>query len=202
MINLIETALRSKIESLNFVGRYGGLVRPVKHKGNIYPVSTYVSQSQCQEKGLYRALVPDDSYTSVSYFELLRTSPGRVSGPKKNILTNDISLRFVCWLNYQKLGISGPADQHAALAMFALKDVENFDVNTVKGQILIRSMGPILNDAKSLFGQWSYYSKNEHIFFYPYGFFGIDLNLSVKINLNCTDSVADPVALDCIWETA
>jgi hypothetical protein len=203
MINLIEGALRSKIEALNFVGRYGGLVRPIKHQKNTYPVSTYVSASQCQENGLYKALVPDDSYASVSYFELLRQSPGNITGPKKNLLTNNFALRFVCWLNYQKLGLSEDttADQFAAQAMKALKDAQTFEASTVKGQIIIDNMAPILNDSQQVFGTWSYYAKNEHIFFYPYGFFAIDMSLTARINLNCTNDVSDPVELDCIWQT-
>lgn len=202
MINLIEKTLRPLIAELPFVDRYGGVVRTITQKMDnaslSYPVSHYASEKRCFEDGLFTALVPDSDYKSVSYFEQRGASRLRSSGAKGRETTTLVNVRFVCWLNLQKLGISDVPnlDNYIYAVINKIKGRHEFDVDGFKGAFTINELAVPINDHKALFADYSYSDKQEY-FFFPYAYFAIDPTIEVEANLGCLPTMTLGMASEC-----
>lgn len=208
MVRLIEQALKNPIESLGFIGQYGGIVQAVtipkevgeeQYIGKTFPVSCYVSASDCFEGGKYYDLVPDGQYASVAYFEQRGGATLTTAGPNRREWAFEENLRFVCWLNYPKLGLSdclGP-ERFAMAFLNAVMGTRTFTVDGISGRLAITRARLVDRDYRQVFGRYSYTDK-QHVFFHPYDFFAVDLTARVAINGDCLTDVTlgDPV--DCV----
>ncbi len=207
MVRLIEQALRAPIEALGFIGQYGGIVRAVtipqeigdgQYAGKTFPVSCYLSASDCFDSGKFMDLVPDERYASVAYFEQLGGASLAASGPNRREWAFEEQLRFVCWLNYPALGLDdclGP--ERFALAFLAAVDgTRNFTVDGISGRLDITRARLLPRDNMQVFGRYSYAGK-QHVFFSPYDFFAVDLVAKATVNGACIQDVTLGIPVEC-----
>lgn len=208
MVRLIEQALKTDIEALGFIGQYGGIVRDVvipeevgdgQYIGKTLPVSCYLSASDCFDTGKHLDLVPDDQYASVAYFEQRGTSALSTGGPKVREWVFEEALRFVCWLNYPKLGLNdckGP-ERFAIQFLSAIMASRTFTVDGISGRLDINSARLLPRDHRQIFGRYSYADK-QHVFFSPYDFFAVDLTCRVHLNRDCLTGVTLGDEITCV----
>lgn len=197
MIYLAEQAIRSAITGLDFVERYGGFTRPltatIAGKRKTFPVAYYLSDKQCFEDGLFEAWTPDDKYKSVCYWE--QAGPNSITYQKEFESAN--RMRFICWLNLQKLGISTPTnpERFALAVMKAIKGRRSFNIGSVQGTVDFNSF-QMQYDQNTVFGSYSYSDRNS-LFFFPYAFFAFDCTANVKITDGCIPALTVAEGLAC-----
>lgn len=213
MRELIIEALSPDIMALPFIERYGGLVQQITRAFEVgedstggpvfeyksFPVSCQLTNEECWELEKYKNLVPDDSYKSVSYFEADNRTTTNASGTKLNEWTYTTTIRFVCWLNLPALGINdckgtGRFEVQVSKAVMGHKE---FSIDGVDGSLHIRNANLVEKSASRIFGRYSYGDK-EKVYFFPYDFFAIDFDISMRINANCIPALTLSDPIDCI----
>jgi len=202
MIYLIEENIRSTITDLNFVERYGGIVRPVLVDTDTVPVSRYANLATCFDSGSNLLdLVPDDRYKSVAYWEQ-RSNVDVVPGSAKDQYWRiAVDLRLVVWLNLTKLGLTSYSDTDK-MELQALKAVRNLDGTHVDDgayKFAIHSVLPriVTRDPRVVFAPYTYNEK-EWAFNYPYSFFGVDFTFNLMLAAGCISDVELGAETTCI----
>ena len=204
---LIDTILSPKLTALSFVDRYASIVRTINiaetDSGIIkrYPVSCDVSAVDCVNTGLYQDLVPNDTKTSVVYWEMMQ--------PMSNIgftRTNDFyqkrfrgTARLVVWLNLAKLGIDNCT---SSLELIPIIEKEL----TTKGKIIggiydgnllwIQPRSMVKQDINIVFGNYDY-NKLKNYYLYPFDFFAIDVEFTMEQCLSKGGEFPTLPAIDC-----
>ena len=207
---LIDTILSPKIQTLDFVDRYAGIVRTINiAEGNgtetgivkRYPLACNVTGVDCANIGIYQNLVPDDTKKSVIYWEMV--SPMTNGGMTK---TRDFyrkkfkgTARLVVWLNLAKLGIDNCTDSILVLPILE-KEI------TTKGKITggiydgdllwIEPLRMVNQDINTIFGKYDY-NKLKNYYLYPFDFFAIDVQFTLEQCLSKGGSFPCAVPLDC-----
>jgi hypothetical protein len=207
---LIDTILSPKIQVLDFVDRYAGIVRTINiAEGNgtetgivkRYPLACNVTGVDCANIGIYQNLVPDDSKKSVIYWEMV--SPMQNTGMTK---TRDFyrkrfkgTARLVVWLNLAKLGIDNCTDSILVLPILE-KEI------TTKGKITggvydgdllwIEPLRMVNQDINTIFGKYDY-NKLKNYYLYPFDFFAIDVQFTLEQCLSKGGAFPCTVPLDC-----
>jgi len=213
MIFLIEQALRSTITGINFVERYGGIVRPVSQvregeEGrtfvDTFPVSRYVSVADCFDNGMQRDLIPDEAYKSVAYWEQRGSSTITPGGPKGLQWNISQTLRLVVWLNFAKIGLTD-YDTTDELELYAIKQLHGLhgDINTALGYkfgFRVSGFETIQREPRTIFAPYSY-SDKEWAFSWPYGFFAVDFNVNVELAAGCivAPTLGDEITCITTW---
>jgi hypothetical protein len=204
---LIDTILSPKLTALSFVDRYASIVRTINIAETVsgivkrYPVSCDVSAVDCVNTGLYQDLVPNDTKTSVVYWEMIQ--------PMSNIgytRTNDFyqkrfrgTARLVVWLNLAKLGIDNCT---SSLELIPIIEKEL----TTKGKIIggiydgnllwIQPRSMVKQDINIVFGGYDY-NKLKNYYLYPFDFFAIDVEFTMEQCLSKGGEFPTLPAIDC-----
>lgn len=207
MVYLIYKALETKITTLNFIERWGGLVIPFYDKfseDNVersYPISRHLSASECYEQGKYKNLVPNDQYKSVAYLEEVSNGAIGYTSNKGNFYEADYTVRLVCWLNFKKLGLEDDqgTTRFELAIMNAIKRQTKFTVNGIQGTVYVRSVKSIERDSRAIFGKWTY-QKEDAFFFWPYGYFALDINCKLQINGGALPEITLGTEVTCLEE--
>ena len=208
---LIDTILSPKIQPLDFVDRYAGIVRTINiAEGNgtetgiikRYPLACDVTGVDCANVGVYQNLVPDDTKKSVIYWEMI--SPMSNTGYTK---TKDFyrkkfkgTARLVVWLNLAKLGITNCTDSILVLPILE-KEI------TTRGKILsgiyegdllwIEPLRMVNQDINTIFGKYDY-NKLKNYYLYPFDFFAIDVQFTLEQCLSKGGTFPILPAADCV----
>lgn len=209
MVRLIEQAFASDVQALAFIERYGALARPTElyipagaqSLLKVFPVSCDISATDCFETGKYSQLVPNDAYKSVCWFEQNGDAPTQLSGAKAKVATATQNMRFVCWLNLKKLGYDDcKGTTRFELAVIkALSGSRSFTVDGITGRIDVVSTSVIQQDRARVFGRYSFAeARNDAVFFWPYGFFAVDLVCKVSVPVGCVDDLVSETEIECI----
>lgn len=208
MVRLIEKTLRDRIVALSWVGQYGAIIQDIKvpvdaGEGqalfDIYPISRYVSASDCFDREKWKDLIPDDKYASVCYFEQRGSSKITMDGPKDTFWVFKETLRFVAWLNYPKLGLDfeqGP-ERFALNVANTVYGNHSISVDGIDGELQILSAQLMPRDFRQIFGRFSYADK-QNAFFRPYDFFAVDFECKVRINAACLADVSLGSEVECV----
>ncbi len=207
---LIDTILSPKIQPLDFVDRYAGIVRTINiAEGNgtetgivkRYPLACDVTGVDCANIGVYQNLVPDDTKKSVIYWEMI--SPMTNGGMTK---TRDFyrkkfkgTARLVVWLNLAKLGIDNCTDSILVLPILE-KEI------TTKGKITggiydgdllwIEPLRMVNQDINTIFGKYDY-NKLKNYYLYPFDFFAIDVQFTLEQCLSKGGLFPCALPVDC-----
>ena len=207
---LIDTILSPRIQVLDFVDRYAGIVRTINiAEGNgtetgivkRYPLACNVTGVDCANIGIYQNLVPDDTKKSVIYWEMV--SPMTNGGMTK---TRDFyrkkfkgTARLVVWLNLAKLGIDNCTDSILVLPILE-KEI------TTKGKITggiydgdllwIEPLRMVNQDINTIFGKYDY-NKLKNYYLYPFDFFAIDVQFTLEQCLSKGGLFPCAVPVDC-----
>jgi len=210
MDNLLVSAFAPAVTGLGFVARYGGLVRPLRYEerdgdGNVYPIAYPVScliESSCTDPSVYKALTPDSAFASVSYFERRGAGTVTFGTPSQQELTFRLPLRFVAWLNFQKLGVEGcPSTLPYMMAFIQSLRSQNLTATDTSlsqaARVQIRGFEIPEQRADVIFAPYSYAAK-EWAFMPPYGFFAVDLVAELMVNIGCFVAPDIQTEIDCI----
>jgi len=189
---LIDTQLSPELEALDFVDRYGGLVKtmnilmPTDGDNTVqkrYPVACNVSAKDCENTGIYQNLVPDDSKKSVVYWE--EVTPMQNSGytQLRDFYTKKMigTARLVVWLNLNKLGISNCTD--AILTLPPIEKIITKKINIIGGiydtnLLMVQPKGMVKKSPKNIFGKYTY-PDNAQYYLYPFDYYAIDVQFEL-----------------------
>ena len=202
MTYLIEQALRTSIQALNWVDKYAGVVVPHLDKSKspalLYPISAYNSDPSCSESAdPFTPMTPDDGFKSVVYWEYRNGSTVDVSEHRFNPVTE--SLRFVAWINPKKQGVTpayGLSSIYAQDFISRIAAVQQVTVLNIPITINTTRARIIQVDASEVFGKYAYGDK-EHLFVQPFEWFAIDFDFSVTVPKNCASLITIGTEIDC-----
>ncbi len=208
MINEIVESLRTKINELPYIDKYGGLVRIAKKaftndQGVYYktfPVSCDVSNAECWNNDRYKDLVPDENYKSIAYFE----SAGNIIVKKKPYLNTGrdsyhviAPIDFVCWLNLPKLGVS---DCHSSIFELMAIDLFHKEHKPILENLTVASFKIDIKSFSSrdekVFSKYSYGDLNG-LLLYPFDFFKISIDLDLYIDPKCIQNFVLNTPINC-----
>jgi hypothetical protein len=197
MIEKVINMLSEDLINLPYIDVYGGLVRTAKkaftNENGVYYKTFPVSCDfkECHDDSVLQALVPNEDYKSLSYFE----SAGNVN------VTNDYAnfkikapVDFICWLNLPKLGIDNcdTSDFELNIIKFFSRKFDLLHHNFLK----INVVSLASRDSK-IFDKYSY-GDLLGLLLYPFGFFKISLIIEFTIDPKCIDDIVigDPIYCD------
>lgn len=163
------------------------------------PVSCNLNDTACLETGKYSKLVPDSRYKSVAYLEEQGPASVVYGGAKGNEIVSTQRVRFVCWLNMQKLGYNDCIGtmRFAAEALNAIKGRRAFTVDEVNGEIEINRASILEKDPQRIFSRYSY-SGLAWAFFWPYDFFAVEFEARVMVNAACFEASTAQSEIVCL----
>lgn len=221
---IIDTLVSPKVEVLPFVERYGGVATDIEFTTNAQstqkqfkklPVSSNVTDVDCNNVTLYQELVPNSSKKSVIYWEL--TQPMQLVG--KTPVVNKFNqqryrgtARLIVWMNLDKLGFAEVAPQKRndgkIHTLPSLMKAISFEGKMGTGiyandnvSILVQR---VVTDKNLIFGKYDY-SKDINYYAYPYDYFALDVTFTldtclanpyafpVGAEIACTDYALEPV---------
>jgi len=201
MTFLIEQVLRTPIQALNWVEKYGGVVRQYLDKGKspaqTYPISCYNSDPACSETDTFTPITPDDSFMSVVYWEYINGT--NIDTRERAYQNAVVQMRFVAWINPKKQGVTpscGLSSIYASDFISRVAAVNNATVSGIDVQVITTRARIIEVDYESVFGKYSYGDK-MHLFVQPYEWFAIDFEFSVQVPNACASLITIDDAIEC-----
>lgn len=190
--------LRTDIQSLNWVDRYGGLTQKVTYevldKDNntvlkTIPISCAVNQVDCNTLDqFYNQLVPDDKKSSILYFEPVQgfQDNGPING-NQYFRNYTARVRLVGWVNAKRLGLQDDCFLSSKLIRSLIpvvtKEFKNLTGIFEGGSIDFRGFREVTKD-ESIFNQYTYDSQSQYLL-NPYDYFAIDIDISADLPLSC-----------------
>lgn len=210
MIHLIDTAIADRVTTCfsAWLERWGGLVIPVQRKVQVgetwttrmMPVSCTVDPA-CEDDSKYQKVLPDSAYKSVGYLIQVGSAQTSFSGPRENLLTARYRLRFVVWLNYQKLGL----DDCNHAGVFELETIANLkakiqiisDELSQYGELTLSDFAILPKDPAQIFSPFYMFEK-PNIYTWPYGFFAVEFTAKAVINTACLTASGIPNETECL----
>lgn len=201
--NIIST-YKTAIESLPWIDRYGGLVRKAiqtkvdPENGliyqNSYPVSSDVD-GRCFETGRYKDLIPDDKFKSISFFENYGQSQvADATFMGRDTIKIKSNVRFVCWLNLKKLGITKDYNPEFALNFMDLISKSHPKVDGVL-EYSIKAIGLSFRN-EDVFAEYTFNDKISMLM-YPYDFFAVTFEIVIHIQRGCIHAIDLENAIVC-----
>jgi len=184
---IIDEILTPRITALDWVDRYGGIVKTVNleitGKNGLevrrYPVACDVTERDCSNDAIQQDLVPNDNYKSVVYWEEVTPMANSGFTGTKDFYTKKFKgvARIVVWLNLAKLGIDNCKD-----GFLTIPSLE--EALTIKGknlptpydgfQFWVQPLKMVKQDINTVFGKYDY-NKLKNFYLYPYDFYAIDV---------------------------
>lgn len=207
---LIDTFLSPSIAALDWVGRYGGVVKTlykeVQEKGGKttikkFPIACDVTPVDCENQSIFETLIPDDAFKSVVYWEEVSpfTNIGQTQTKKFNERKFKGTARIVVWLNLAKLGITNCKD--GALTIPSLEKILTKQGKIQSGvfagsHLWIIPKQVLQQDINTIFGKYDY-PKLKNFFAYPFDFYAIDVDFEMNqcLSNDTTLPISQPV--DC-----
>lgn len=212
MLHTILDYIKTDIEAISWIERYGGLATPLtiqrdEEDGVVtktIPMSRYISDTVCEsESDRYFYLVPDDSKKSVVYFEqkgnLSFSVPDNSTRTKyRNTMKAIVPLGLTCWINHAAIGSTDQSNTPLlALELYSLLDgmrKKNLTLDLpIYGLKFFVTSGI---QKPNLFSGYSY-AQDPSLFMYPYDGFGFELSLEFYIKKSCLQAFEVKPAIDC-----
>lgn len=207
MVRFIEQSIKSQITGLSFIERYGGVAIPVSITQQtkngpvikVLPVSCDVDDTDCLETGKHPKLVPNSTYKSVAYLEEQGSTTVNFAGAKAGEITATSRIRLVVWLNMQKLGYDDckGTNRFELETLNAIKGFREFTVDGVTGTVNISRTSIVQKVSTNIFAKYSY-SDHQWAFFWPYDYFAVDFDATVKVGAGCLTSSTEQTVIECI----
>lgn len=204
MINSAVSQYQTDLTNLAWVENYGGITRLVKHPQKSeelvqYPVSPFVSFSECWNEGIYKALVPSDNIASVVYYEedsnTIHNKTSIISGSSNNIELYETPVRLICWINLNKLGLDHTTDKSGfvndLLNIFSTTKTSN----GARIEVNFREVDSE-DETKTVFEKYNY-KDFEKLLYYPYMAISIRLTFRQIGKQSCFASQAVNAEITC-----
>ena len=208
MIRKAVDSISSKITSLPFVERYGGVVQTVRRidvvdEGFIiekrFPVSCSVTNLQCWEQGRYKDLTPDDRYKSVFYFEEIEGF--RIVGRQElrgQVIQYRGRVRLVGWLNLARLGVENDCNLSDRIAFQMIGVVTGASEMTgdIDAVVQFKPIG-MVEKSPGIFDRYTYEEENAYLL-YPYDYFAVDFEVILGLKPDCITPFIPSTPIECI----
>lgn len=182
--------------SLAWVDKFAGLSRPVKFKNQgtelTLPVACSVTDELACTVDRVNALVPDEKYRSLMFFEG-QSMPERIS--KRGIgNTYKSRLRLVVWINCDLLGGSCNCGDNAYQSIVsAVESRSRYATSNMTG-IRHRVLGGITRGSE-VFGKYTFDEIKSQYLNVPFDFFALDIETDFNVMPGCeTDLAQDDVS--------
>ena len=188
----IASILKSKIETLPFIDKIAGLVRPVKIEvmgpneikvPKTYPISSDISSELCID-GQYKDLIPDSKYLSIIYFE---DNGITLTARNNRWVSFNSRLTLVCWLNLKMIfecQIYTGSTQCILSILAELPEIPFSEDIYIEIRIVAVSEVPKSN---AIFSKYTYDEIKTQYLLYPYDYFALNMSIDFKINLACVE---------------
>lgn len=201
MTALIEQVLRTPIQALNWVEKYGGVVQPYTDKSKspaqTYPIVAYNSDPACSETDVYSPITPNDAFKSVVYWEY--NGGYAIDLRERSYIQGIERLRFVAWINPKKQGVTpvyGLASVYAVDFISQVAAINEATVSSIPVQVVTTRANVVQVDYNAIFGQWSYGDK-QHLFLRPFEWFAIDFEFLVTVPNACASLITLDDPIEC-----
>lgn len=188
MIYKVADILKAQIADLEFVDRLAGLVRPLPlviptDAGVIVkniPVEVSVSSFPCTQEQL-PALVPDEKYTSLIFFEDQGTATWKEDDSFYYYPSS--SIRICCWFNLPKIN----ADYIDATypVMRILESIPTNIANTDELLMIHTSFAGFVPNTQDVFSGYDFDMKDHQYHLYPYDVRGINFTVNYAVSRSC-----------------
>jgi hypothetical protein len=199
MIYLLEQVFRPKIQALNWVGKYGGIVTKYddKVKEQVYPITAFNSDPLCSETDTFTPITPDDAFKSVVYWEQIGSTQVNLS--ELRYTEGTARLRFVAWVNPKKQGVTpayGLSSIYASDILSRIKAIQGASVVGIPITLSLSRATIIEADENNIFGAYGYKDK-KHLFVQPFEFFAIDFEFTFVMPKNCASLITIGTSINC-----
>lgn len=193
MNQAIANIIKGHIENLDFVDKIAGLTAVLtfdirgednKTVQKSFPVACCVSAEDCKE-GAYNDLMPNSDYKTVIYFEDEGVTFDKYESNWKYYKS---TLRLICWINIEKLTLSGickseiPCTYAAHIITEIVRALPAFPENT-HGPIekVYSEVTNQLVRSPSIFSAYTYDEKHAQYLLAPYDYFALTIETSFAI---------------------
>jgi hypothetical protein len=184
MTNEIGNIIIEKIEELQFIDKYAGVVQILSYvesgKTKKFPAALNLTIEECTS-GRYKDLCPESSKKSVLFLEDKGARPESDEGGISNWVA---SYDLVCWLNNKKLGstiFSG-----TAIAQI-LKKFPSVPFNSGIFQKVLINVTAVKPKSYNPFIKYTINEEITQYLMWPYELFTLEIEVSFSINKNCIE---------------
>jgi len=179
--------VKSVVNSVTFIDKWGGLVMPMKKSVNkiekVLPVFVN-SKDTCNVSDLMD-LVPDSTKKSICYCE--KITDVRLEYLNANTFLANADLRVILWYNLN-LTHNGDYLDEGVLAHNIISNLPNRLSNTLFAYCKNVHIYPIgSTSGADLFSKYSYDEVRTQFVTFPYGAIAIDVNVQYTINSCAAD---------------
>lgn len=186
----VANIIKGKIDTLPWIEKIAGLVRPVRVEipganGSkvlkTYPIASDVTREECIQ-GYYKNLVPDSSFRSIVYFEDQGCSLAYRNGDKIGF---NSKLTLVGWLNLKKIAEYGryTGSTECILSILAQIPLMPFS-DDIYREIKIIALNEIVK-SNAIFSRYTYDEIKSQYLLYPFDYFALNIQCEFWINVNC-----------------
>lgn len=200
MIEILTRQWNADLATLPWVGKYGGIVRPLTmvFEGpeestveKTFPVSADFHDPDNCAQDFYMDLVPDSDKGAVLYWESagdLTRQEFAEKGKRRYVIFQG-NVRLVGWINLLKLGLQ---DEFGAVEVLTAPIIKMID-STVK-PTQFQYKGLYFHRVKWTFQGWEektpgifdqYSYEDNSLLVYPYDYFAMNWTVSFMISLDC-----------------
>jgi hypothetical protein len=225
MVSVIADILKHRLSDLDWIERFGGLVvaaakaNPIQSADGAFvnagyqywPVACNVNMERCfEDAAKLKWFVPESSLSAVAFFvdnggtSFVEIDPNI---PKRAGLVYRFNLKFLCWMNLQRLGdaitngscfasgrvvpyvIAQFFGEHAATDVFAAESAE------AKAYQNIQVTGVTeVQRLPSMFSPFTFAAlpDKQAMFLWPYDYFGLSIQGTFTLNRFCLADLYQP----------
>ena len=206
MINDIGEIIISRINTLPFVDKIGGVVKILSYS-NVDKDNNTVKQSfpvECKapinldacDTSRYLDLCPDDKKKSVIYLE---DNGVRIVQSEGFKISFRASFDLVCWLNLPLLGVEN-CSFSAAVITNIIKNLIGKGVPFQSGIYQQVRIQPLFEQSKNVnpFSKYTYNLENQQLLMYPFDYFVLSIDIDFIVDARCIDQIVLNPPIDCV----
>lgn len=221
MLSIIAEVLRQKLATeLPWAERVAGLtvaatrdristganLQTTVQGQQTYPVANVVNVEDCWESGVYKLLTPDATKAAILFFaDNGGTQLVEIEGAKGKHLRYSFNLKLLAWFNLKRIGedmtgdytnISGRIVPYVIAQLYGRHSIEGaFNGGPEEAAFAGIEVKRVdeLQKEPAMFLPYDF-SKEQHLFFWPYDYFGLSVRGEFIVRKDCLD------ALGAEWE--
>jgi hypothetical protein len=183
MNDVVCNYISSYFRTLSFADVVGGLAHKISFKTNgvkkIMPVCFNFDKDETNNKTDYIDVIPNSAKKSIIYLELVKEN-GLQS--LAGMFLVDVNYKVVCWYNSHLIDFKEFSDVNIRSAIFN-------KLVTIKGGDVISNINiSLVGFDNDLFSEYTYDNEKQFLM-YPYGAFGLVINVKYMYNPSCAPDV-------------
>lgn len=190
MIEDIVNLIKSDIQTLAFIDKIGGIVKPMiikKINGDAtidktIPVCYNDTKTKCEVSD-YVDYCPNTKFKSVSYFE--GNELNQIDSTAKYVQYETV-LRFVCWLNLPLINQTLTPLNNVP---FEILEAVNRRLNNVSPFVFGRITQANIIKGSDIFSPYSYDEAENQYLIFPFDYFAVDFTVNFRVPFACINNV-------------